>query len=622
MKQRQNKYLFILSLLTIGAIVIGTTSQSLFAIVNSQKAFQTEVDSADSIDTETAIENILAFTKLYGYIKYFHPSDEASAIDWDRFAIYGVEYVKNAASPDDLKNKLTDLFLPIAPTFQLYWADEQPPIPASILMPDDTTDLKLVAWQHEGFGFGDYGRFHSIRFNRPFEAPSDPLFEEHPEAGEVSELLLGRGLAAQIPLALFSKDGETLRPEKAPSTKWLEKKQRSIPIDTLTGANEFLRYADVVIAWNVFQHFYPYFDVVNVNWDTVLSEAILKASNDRSPEDFLNTLKWMIVHLQDGHGSVLLQDFNEFVRFPFNIREIEGNLMITAVSTNLEEDICFEQGDIITSINGKPAVQWFRNQKRLISGTPQWKTAFALGELNYGMPGERFTFMLSRTGEKVTCKVTRKKYPDIKFNSLDPIEEIRANIYYVDLSKASMEAIDNTADKLASAKGIIFDQRGYPNFNDGVLQHLSRDTLKSAHYLVPQLIYPDQKNMVGYATPNRRIFEPKEPYFSGKKVFLINKNTISWGEDVMGIVEHYKLGEIVGETSAGTNGTANGFTLPGGYKVSWTAMRVVKHDYSQHHLVGIQPTVPVERTIEGVRTGHDEYIEKALELIEASNNRE
>lgn len=622
MLQRRNKYPFILSFLAIGAIAIGTTSQSLFAIPNSQEAFQSKVDSADRIDTETAIENIRVFANLYGYIKYFHPSDEATAIDWDRFAIYGVEYVKNSVSQEDLKKKLIDLFLPIAPTVQIYLADEQPPSPAAILTPSDTTTLKLVAWQHEGFGFGDYGIFKSIRINRPAEDPADPLFEEHPKAGEVVERLLGRGLAAQIPLALYSKNKQTLRPQDVPLTNQLEDQLKSVRIDTLTGANEFLRYGDVVITWNIFQHFYPYFDVVNVNWDEVLSAALLKASNDLSSEDFLNTLKWMVVQLQDGHGSVRLQDINEFVRFPFNIREIEGKLMITAISTNLEEDTCFKQGDIITSINEEPAVQWFRNQKELISGTPQWKTAFALSELNYGMPGEQFAFVLSRPGETVTCKVTRKKYPDIKFNSLDPIEEIRANIYYVDLTRASMEAIENIADKLASAKSIIFDQRGYPNFNDDVLQYLSKDTLYSAHYMVPQLIYPDQRNIIGYNTSLRRFFEPKEPYFSGKKVFLINKNTISWGEDVMGIVEHYKLGEIVGETSGGTNGTANGFTLPGGYKVSWTAMRVVKHDYTQHHLVGIQPTVPVERTIEGVRASRDEYLEKALELIEASDNRE
>lgn len=605
-------------ILAICAIIV---SQPLLAKANSQGILYTNTGSVENIDKETVIENIRAFAKLYGYIKYFYPGDEARVIDWDRFAMYGVEHVKNASSREDLKNKLNDLFFSIAPTIQIYWANKQPPTPASILVPADKTGLKLVAWQHEGFGFGDYGYFQSIRLNRPVEDPADPLFEEHPEAGEVAERLLGRGLAAQIPLAIFSEDGQTMRPNEAPSTKQLEEQLKAVSIDTSTGANETLRYANVVIAWNVFQHFYPYFDVVDVTWDEVLSEALLKASNDRSPEDFLNTLKWMVAQLQDGHGGVRLQDINEFVRFPFNIREIEGELMITAVSTNLDKDICFKQGDIITSINDEPAVQWFRNQKKLVSGTPQWKTAFALSELNYGMPGEKFTFVLNRAEGRVSCKVTRKKYPNIKFNSLDSIEEIRGNTYYIDLTRASMEAIDKIADTLASAKGIIFDLRGYPNFNEGVLQHLSKDTLKSAHYMVPQLIYPDQRKVIGYDTSGRRFFEPKEPYFSGNKVFLINKNTISWGEDIMGIVEHYKLGEIVGETSAGTSGTANGFTLPGGYKVSWTAMRVVKHDYSQHHLVGIKPTVPVERTIEGVHAGRDEYLEKALKLIELSFNR-
>jgi len=36
------------------------------------------------------IENIGTYDKIYGYVKHFHPSDEASAIDWDRFAIYGM----------------------------------------------------------------------------------------------------------------------------------------------------------------------------------------------------------------------------------------------------------------------------------------------------------------------------------------------------------------------------------------------------------------------------------------------------------------------------------------------------------------------------------------------------
>jgi len=47
-------------------------------------------------------------------------------------------------------------------------------------------------------------------------------------------------------------------------------------------------------------------------------------------------------------------------------------------------------------------------------------------------------------------------------------------------------------------------------------------------------------------------------------------------------------------------------------------MKVLKHDGSQHHLVGIHPTVPVERTLRGVREGRDEVLEKAIEIVRSS----
>jgi hypothetical protein len=45
------------------------------------------------------------------------------------------------------------------------------------------------------------------------------------------------------------------------------------------------------------------------------------------------------------------------------------------------------------------------------------------------------------------------------------------------------------------------------------------------------------------------------------------------------------------------------------------SQEVLKHDGSRHHGVGIQPTVPVARTIRGVVEGRDEVLEKATELV-------
>jgi C-terminal processing protease CtpA/Prc len=84
----------------------------------------------------------------------------------------------------------------------------------------------------------------------------------------------------------------------------------------------------------------------------------------------------------------------------------------------------------------------------------------------------------------------------------------------------------------------------------------------------------------------------------------------------MGIVEHYKLGLIVGEATAGTNGNINPFHLPGGHEIYWTGMQVLKHDGSRHHGVGILPTHPVARTIAGVAAGKDEVLQAACRLVE------
>ena len=39
--------------------------------------------------TIPGIPALEAFARLYGCVRYFHPGDEAAALDWDRFAVLG-----------------------------------------------------------------------------------------------------------------------------------------------------------------------------------------------------------------------------------------------------------------------------------------------------------------------------------------------------------------------------------------------------------------------------------------------------------------------------------------------------------------------------------------------------
>jgi C-terminal processing protease CtpA/Prc len=108
---------------------------------------------------------------------------------------------------------------------------------------------------------------------------------------------------------------------------------------------------------------------------------------------------------------------------------------------------------------------------------------------------------------------------------------------------------------------------------------------------------------------------PATPRLTARLIILSGGAAISAAETTLGVVEGNRLGDIVGEPSAGTNGRINPFDLPGGYTVNWTGVLTQKRDGTQHHGVGILPTVPVSPTVAGIRAGRDEVLERAISLV-------
>ena len=165
-------------------------------------------------------------------------------------------------------------------------------------------------------------------------------------------------------------------------------------------------------------------------------------------------------------------------------------------------------------------------------------------------------------------------------------------------------------DKLSEAKGIVFS-----SLSDAykVIPHLIHEPVWSTTWNVPVFTSPDREN-VSFDTSKWEI-HPQPPFFKAKIAFIEEPYVVSSGETALGIIDHYKLGKLVGDTTAGTNGNVNFIPLMGGYSIMWTGMKVMKHDGSQLHLIGFQPDYPVKRTIKAIREGRDEYIEKAVEVL-------
>jgi C-terminal processing protease CtpA/Prc len=161
----------------------------------------------------------------------------------------------------------------------------------------------------------------------------------------------------------------------------------------------------------------------------------------------------------------------------------------------------------------------------------------------------------------------------------------------------------------------VIDLRTYPNnvTPGGVLAHFLKEPVTCAQWHVPKIARPDREGME-FAFSNWPVL-PASPRLEAKTAYITGGGAISYAETWLGIIEHYKLAAIVGGPTAGTNGNINLIGLPGRNTVGWTGMKVLKHDGSRHHGVGIQPTVPAQRTIQGVAAGRDELLERAIEEV-------
>ncbi|MEK6755470.1 MAG: S41 family peptidase [Bacteroidota bacterium] len=735
------------------------------------------------------LQHLVAFTKLYGYVRYFHPSDEAAKINWDEFAIYGVTQVLAAKTPGELKKRLVELFSPIAPTVIVFQSGERVAFPPQGMVPKDTAGLKVVAWQHLGVGLNDQGIYSSARTNRlrtvptpgamafgaitqslnaaphkgrefrfgaavkanvqgagnqgqlwfrvdregnamgffdnmgdrpithngwkryaisgridndarqivfgcfllgagrvwvddfrlevkedgkwvdvpipnssfeagetgkppsnwfqqapnysfqvvaetasdrsksvliarhPPEQISTPLFKESSPFGSYVQKGLGSDLSCLVPLALYSDEQGTIpRADPKRLQRLITDISASLPKE-LTARNRAVRLGNVAIAWNVFQHFYPYFDVVKTDWQRVLPEVLQLAAVDRTPNDFLRTLQKLVAQLHDGHGGVgLVNDTTHSYTAPIEWSWIQNQLVVTKIVDPTL--IGLRVGDIVEQVDGRSPRTALEREEQFISGaTPQWKRVRSLSALLSGARGTKIALKIKDADNKErSIQIPRTMdimayYQKKKATPLGQAKEFAKGIYYLNLDQISIAAIDSLMARLVTAKGIVCDLRGYPNGNHMFIAHLlgHRDT-SSSWMRIPRIIYPDRENLVGYQNSGW-FLQPQQPRLTAKIAFVVDGRLISYAESFMSFIEHYKLAEIVGEPTAGTNGNVNSLSLPGGYWISWTGMRVVKHDGSVHHGVGIKPTVPAGRTIAGVRAGRDELLEKAIEIV-------
>jgi hypothetical protein len=335
------------------------------------------MESGSAVDSRE-IENLAAFARVYGYVRFFCPSDAATRVDWDKLAILGAEAVRSAPDGTALRTGLLQVFQPIAPGLRL--ADN-----LSMLeeLPENSTETKrepLTFWQYRGVNLaGKPGPYQQVRVVVGANINGrKPLFEPAVVPQPLA-LQLAPELALAMPTALTLQKDETTAGGRAADLDALLARLAALDLKAVGVADWRVRVGGIVTVWSVFQHFHPYLDGAGVQWEDALRPALRRTLHDATVEDYYYTLSEMIAQSRDGHGYVYAP-LKSLGGLPVQVALAEEQIVV--VGTAGEAPL--QKGDVITRIDGIDALEVLRDRERYTAGSPHLRRFRALNQFGEG----------------------------------------------------------------------------------------------------------------------------------------------------------------------------------------------------------------------------------------------
>jgi hypothetical protein len=406
------------------------------------------------------IDALMDFAHVYGVVRYFHPSDSLDRVDWNRFLVQGAEQMGSVSDRAAIGPALQSLFAAPVAGFAV--------VPKGAPAPEIKGEGPLIEWRHLGYGVDPLPREQPFVSWRTHHKPLHdggvkPGFFQHEG---VAELVKEDEPVLRIPVtgdreALVAvslpMSATRIGPEQDAQLKALAAKLEGVALEgeSFTRAQS---WANGIAAWNVARHFYPYWKVVPIDWDVVLRKWLQAQPERQSRDELRDQLRHLIAPLDDGHGRIAdTRDSRMRQWLPISVRPLGDRWVVEA--SLVPQHV--KPGDVVTAVDGKPAARYFADLVALQSGSPQWARWRAAREFGFGISNSTVKVRLERAGK--AFDVTLKYGASLPSPTRpEPIAELNPGIYYVDLSRFTQPGFEGARARLAAAKGIVFDMRGYP----------------------------------------------------------------------------------------------------------------------------------------------------------------
>ena len=375
--------------------------------------------------------------------------------------------------------------------------------------------------------------------------------------------------------------------------------------------------------WNAIQYFFPYRDQIGRDWNSVLVEYIDRVGLAQTEPEYKMAMLRLICEINDTHANYSGTNYSSITRrmgermSAIETTFIDNKLVVKGFySDEKGRKSGLAKGDVITKIDGK-AVSTLKAEKwPFISGSNDATKYRGLNLLRSN--DTLLTLDYEHDGVKIQTTVPTYYNSDLytwgSYARTDTcFRMLNDSVAFIFPQTLAKEYIDLVMLEAMDSKYMIIDLRCYP-------VHFPLFEFGRYLYSKPTPFFKATQTSLEFPgtffyTPPLTVGEKNSDFYKGKIIILVDEYTQSSAEFHTMAWSAGENATVIGSTTAGADGNVSELILPSGMRTMFSGIGIYYPDNSNTQRVGVKIDIEVTPTIQGIKEGRDEVMEKALSVV-------
>ena len=377
--------------------------------------------------------------------------------------------------------------------------------------------------------------------------------------------------------------------------------------------------------WNMYEYYSPNIEITVDNWDKVLLDSIPLVANATDYRSYVIAIAQVVSKTGDAHITIADEDRLLYYYYgqyflPCDIKMIDGQAVVTQVRKNEEQ---LMPGDILLKVDGMEIQDRIEEQSKYHALSEPNKILNQMKHLLLETEKNQAEVQILRETKTKTLQVKTLEYQYAYRNPFENGILESTKIGYIDPSALKNGDLEKLMKEYKNTEGIIVDLRHYPST---VITYLLSEYIIPRQTVFSYIGMPNQampgafynqemlagKGVMKEQMDGIRTFEP----YQGKVVILMDEGSQSQSEFAIMALRQAPNATVVGSPSIGADGNVVKVSLPGRVIFGMSSLGVYTPEGGQTQRCGLKPDIECYPTLDGIKAGKDELIEKAIEVIE------